>query len=62
MSSCIEAVDRIKSLPPFSPTGKLNSVDISTGLSSSEHTSHSLTLPNEQSQTKGIYVTVRLSK
>ena len=48
------SVDRIKSLPPSSLTDdKLNSVDISTGTSSSEDCLHSTTPPHELSETKG---------
>ena len=50
----IEVVDRIKSLPPSSLTDdKINSVDISTGTSSSEDCLHSKTLPLELSEIKG---------
>ena len=54
MSYGIEVIDRIKSLPPSSLTDdKINSVDISTGTSSSEDCLHSETLPLELSEIKG---------
>ena len=51
MSSGIEDVSRIKSLLP--PYDKLNSVDISTGTSSSGHSPLSSNLLSEKFETKG---------